>query len=85
MKIDRKVLGKLDGMKLSKPELRFIVGGCEIDGGVLPDVTITCGQYEGRCWDCLFIMKGEFSGYCRYNTGDRSHYCSAPVKCHELL
>ena len=81
-KLDKTVLHKLEGEKLSKPELRFIVGGCgdPIDGGTLPEVYIICGQYEGRCWK---LVSMNYFGSCRQFTGSMSDYCHSSMapKC----
>ena len=75
-KIDFK---RLKGEILAKPSLKFIVGGYE-----LPEVTISCGQNSGDCWECLYVHSGSFSGYCRQFTGRMDDYCSAAQKCKDL-
>ena len=47
----------------------------------LPEVTITCGQYSGQCWDCELAWSGAYTGECRRFTGDQSHYCGAIRVC----
>ena len=36
----------------------------DIDGGTLPEVTVTCGASSGACWiQNGLCMKGEYMGY----------------------
>ncbi|MFA5045602.1 MAG: NVEALA domain-containing protein [Paludibacter sp.] len=42
-------------------------------GEDLPPVTITCGQYSGRCWAISYISP---IGYCHcYFSGYQNNYC----------
>ena len=78
-KLNKTVLHKLAGEKLSKPELKFVLGGSNDDdtifGGTLPGVTITCDSSPGRCWrwvsDWYFIF--DF-GHCE-RSEDPNDYC----------
>ena len=62
--LSRIPLKKLEGEKMSNQELKSVVGGV-----LLPGVTITCGQYGGRCW-----YSDSDSHMCQFS-GDQSHFC----------
>ena len=82
MKIyDKRSLKRLEGTKVPKPALKYVVGGCDtIDGGDLGEVVVSCGQYSGQCWKCHEFGHGE----CRFHTGMMNNYCDAEIKCSDM-
>ena len=81
IKINKITLKNLEGVIVPKPELKFIVGGCEYDGGELPEVEITCGQNGGACWRCIQYFSGEYTMTCMESTGNQRDFCHADSKC----
>jgi len=70
---------------IKKSKLKYHLGGYEYEWEIdLPDVVITCNPNIGTCWECQFVMSGEFTGYCRQFTGKMKDYCSAYIKCKDL-
>jgi len=87
-KIDEITLNKLKGIKIAKPNLKNIIGGCDptYEGGELPGVTITCGASRGKCWDfgnCVYSWTpfGPISVTTCYFTGLQKHFCEPNMPC----
>lgn len=41
----------------------------------LPEATITCGRYTGRCWRHCFYFSGSYTITCEF-TGRQSDHCA---------
>ena len=73
---------------LSDSELQLVLGGRVVSGqgsgrllgGYDDEAGITCGKNNGQCWKCIFVMKGEFTGWCSQATGDPKDFCPN-VRC----
>ena len=76
--LDRAILNTLEGVKVPKWQLKNIIGGCDLDGGELPDLEITCDYEPGKCWKCSHDQQGH---QCSERTGDPLDSCSLPWIC----
>ena len=78
VKINRITLQNLEGVLVPKHELKFIVGGCTIDGGDLPEFEVVCDADPGKCWACDYDNPNH---QCAYFTGVQSDDCNLPWRC----
>ena len=66
--LDRALINTLEGVKVPKWQLKNIIGGCDPDGGELPDLEITCDSKGwGVCYvwdDCICYATGDPKDYC---------------------
>ena len=72
IKINKITLKKLEGVIVPKPELKFIVGGCD----PIDDVEI-----GGEGWACTIVFIDGYPVECMVFSGKQSDYCDLSDAC----